>query len=75
MHKFFRCLLYECKYNFYQLLEKTYKNLAFILPKRLVYWCSIRLIASVTQSQYSNQPVSELTAMDALKRWEKDGKR
>ena len=43
---------------------------AWRLPRRLVYWCSIRLIAHATQGQYGNQIVPDLTAMDALDRWE-----
>ena len=40
------------------------------MPKRLVYFCSIRLIANATTGEHSDQIVPELTAMDALKRWE-----
>jgi len=40
------------------------------LPKRLVYWCAIRLFVHATTGEYSNQVVPDLNAMDALKRWE-----
>ena len=50
--------------------EKLLKKLAFIMPKWLVYFCAIRLIAKVTQGQYSSTNVPKLSAMDALKRWE-----
>jgi hypothetical protein len=45
------------------------RRIAWILPRRLIYWCAIRLMAHGTQGQWSNQAVPELTAMDALKRW------
>ena len=46
------------------------KWIAFHLPKCLVYWATIRLIAYATTGKYGNTVVPELTAMDALKRWE-----
>lgn len=44
---------------------------AWRLPKYLVYWAAIRLIAHATTGKYSDQEVPALAAMDALKRWEK----
>ncbi len=49
--------------------EKILIFMAWRLPKSLVYWCAIRLGANATQDQYSNQIVSDLLFMDALKRW------
>jgi hypothetical protein len=45
------------------------RKIVWKLPKRLVLWCAIRVIANATTGQYSNQIVPELTAMDALDRW------
>lgn len=50
-------------------MNHLWKKIAWILPKSLVYWVSIRLIANATQGKYSNQIVPELLAMDALERW------
>lgn len=50
-------------------LDNTCSTIAWNLPKRLIYWCAIRLMANATQGKYSNQIVPDLTAMDALKRW------
>ena len=50
--------------------EKFWMWLAWRLPKQLVYWASIRLMAHATVGPYSSQIVPELTAADALKRWE-----
>ncbi len=44
-------------------------RLVWKLPRRLVMWCFIRVVANATTGQYSNQIVPELTAMDALDRW------
>lgn len=49
--------------------EKITMWVVWRLPKRLVYWCAIRLIAWATTGKYSGQVVPKLTAMDALKRW------
>ena len=50
--------------------EKFAIKVAWILPKRIVYWCVIRLIANATQGTFSGQVVSDLTLLDALKRWQ-----
>lgn len=44
--------------------------LAWRTPRSLVYWCSIRLMTHATVGRYSGQVVPELTAMEALKRWD-----
>ena len=49
--------------------DKLLLKLAMVIPRSLVYFCAIRLIAHATQGKYSSQIVPELTAMDALKRW------
>ena len=46
-------------------------KVAWLLPKRLVLWCAIRVVSHATTGQYSNQIVPELTAMDAIQRWGK----
>ena len=46
------------------------KWLAWKLPRSVVRWCTIRLLANATQGKYSNQAVPELSVIDALKRWD-----
>lgn len=58
------------KYTLYRWREKALIWFAWKLPKSLAYWAAIRVIAHATQGQYSNQIVPDLTAADALKRWE-----
>jgi len=52
------------------LKEKVIMAIVWKLPKSLIYWASIRLIAWATTGKYGNTIVPELTAMDALGRWE-----
>lgn len=50
--------------------ERFWMWLAWKLPKPLVNWATVRLFAHATTGQYGHTVVPELTAMDALKRWE-----
>lgn len=50
--------------------DKLQMWLAWHLPKWLVKLAAVRLIAHATTGQYGSTVVSELTAMDALKRWD-----
>lgn len=42
---------------------------AWHLPKWLVKWAAVRLMAHATTGEYSSTVVPELTGMEALKRW------
>jgi len=55
--------------EFYKLKEKLQFRVAWLMPKWLVYFCSIRLMVNATTGKYSNTIVPEITAMDALGRW------
>lgn len=46
-------------------------KIALALPRRLVMWSTVRLMAHATTGQFSTQNVPDLSAMDALKRWDK----
>lgn len=43
---------------------------ASLLPRKVVYYASIRLGVHATTGQHSNQVVPDLTFLDALKRWQ-----
>ena len=49
--------------------EKLIQWVVWHLPKDLVYWAAMRLIAHATTGQFSNQSVPYLTAIDAVQRW------
>lgn len=50
--------------------EKLLLKLVWKLPRRLVMWCCIRVLAHATTGQFGNQVVPELNAMEALRRWD-----
>lgn len=58
-------------YNYYlrTMKEKFYLWFVWKLPKELIKWATIRLIANATTGKYGNTIVPELKAMDALDRW------
>ena len=45
--------------------------IAELLPKDVVYFCAIRVMANATTGKYSKQIVPNLKAMTALERWPK----
>ena len=45
-----------------------------LIPKRLKYWCYIVVAAHGTTGIYSNQVVSDLCVLEALRRYAKDNK-
>jgi hypothetical protein len=49
--------------------ERLAVSIAWMLPRRLAYWCAIRVIAHATQGKYETQIVPDLLATDALRRW------
>jgi hypothetical protein len=53
------------------LLEEAYMWLAWHLPKRLVYWCAIRLMAHATVGQYGSDHPDSVSVIQALNRWDK----
>jgi len=51
-------------------LEELVREIAWKIPRALVYWCVIRAAAHAATGKYGTQVMSELTIMEALKRWE-----
>lgn len=62
------------KLRLYVLKEKFMFKIAWLMPRWLVYFCTIRLVAYATCGKYGNTNVPELSAMDAIKRWEDKNK-
>ena len=44
-------------------------RVAYLLPKRVVYWCGIRVIA-IASHAVPHMAIGDITAMDALAQWE-----
>ncbi len=49
--------------------EKILTWICWHLPKDLVYWCAVRVMANATIGIYSKQLVTDLRALEALQRW------
>ena len=54
--------------------DKILMSVVWKLPKSIVYFCAIRLVAYATTGKYSRTIVPELSAMDAIKRWDYKGR-
>jgi len=50
-------------------MEKFWIWIAYKLPRNLVKWAAVRLMASATVGKHSSQIVPDLTALEALERW------
>lgn len=53
------------------LKERIARELAWVLPRRVVYWCAIRVWAAGTTGIYSNEPSTRLNFLEALQRFER----
>lgn len=47
-------------------------HIAYFIPKKIVYYCAIRLMNHATTGKYSNTCVVDLTVLEALRRWDSD---
>jgi hypothetical protein len=52
------------------MIDRFTMRVAWLLPKRLISWCFVRVVAAATQGKYSDTVVTELPAMEALQRWD-----
>lgn len=50
-------------------MDRIAQKLAWWLPRKLVYFAAIRLIAHATTGKHGNTIVPELLATEALDRW------
>lgn len=53
-----------------QLIEKMTIAIAWMLPRSLVKWCAVRVMAHATTGKWGHELTPALLATDALKRWE-----
>ena len=55
-----------------ELLNKFFRWMAHIVPKRLAYFCAVRIFAFATSGKYDDDTlvVPDLSAMTALMRWD-----
>ena len=50
--------------------DRIYHWMARHLPRRLRLWCAVDVMVHATSGKYGSQVVPDLTAMEALRRWE-----
>lgn len=62
---------HELKYEVNRRAERALRRLVSKLPKKLVYYCAIRVGVNATTGKYGSQVVPDLSFMTALERWEK----
>lgn len=62
----------ELKYEISRWWERLLIKLVWRLPKFVVRWSFIRVVSFATTGKYENQVTPELTALDALDRWENE---
>jgi hypothetical protein len=58
------------RYDLRKIPDRVAMAAAWALPHRLAMWTAIRVMAHATTGSFGNQIVPELTAMDALQRWD-----
>ena len=58
------------RWGLYKWPERFWMALAWKLPRSLAMWAAVRVIAHATTGPYGNTVVPDLTAMDALQRWD-----
>ena len=56
-------------WNLRRPMERLRLKVVWLLPRWLIYWAAIRLIAHATTGVHGAQFVNDLKAMDALDRW------
>jgi hypothetical protein len=57
------------KYEISKRYDRSLIWLSYHMPKRLVMWCTIRVINHACSGEYRNQEVPALRALEALDRW------
>lgn len=62
----------ELDYQAKKFTEKLQRKVAWALPRSIVMWAYIRVVANATTGNYGNTIVPDLTAMEALERWDND---
>jgi len=63
---------WEENFKPYKWKDEITRKIAWKLPRRLIVWCYVRVVAYATTGKYGNTVVPELGAMEALGRYEQD---
>jgi hypothetical protein len=63
---------WELRYRRHTWPDKLARWVAWRLPRHLVMWCYVRVVAHATTGKHGSTVAPQLTAMDALGRWERE---
>jgi len=63
---------HDPNYEWERFKEKTLMWVAWKMPRKITYWCAVRVMAAATKGEYETQIVPELLAIDTLSRWRKE---
>lgn len=66
---YFRAWYWQSKWN--DLSDRAWLAVARAMPRKLAYWCTIRVTAEATSGEYDGTIVPEIPAMEAARRWER----
>ena len=61
--------MFEFKLMLKEVAEMIQIKIAWALPRKIVMWASIRLIANATQGAYGSEHPGDVSVMQALDRW------
>lgn len=61
---------FEYRYQARKFSEKVQRKIVWLMPRKLVMWAFIRVVAHATTGKWENQIVPELGVMEALERWD-----
>lgn len=62
----------ELKYKATKFSEKVQRKIVWLLPRSIVMRAYIRVLAHATSGKWGNTIVADITAMEALKRWDEE---
>jgi hypothetical protein len=56
-------------YQYEKVRDRALMAVAWHLPRRLVLWCAVRVVAHATTGAYGETLVPHLSGIEALERW------
>jgi hypothetical protein len=74
MSKYIKQKMFELKYDLHtfpsKIREKVEWGIAFILPKQIAYYATIRTWAHATTGEYGSTNAPSITVAEVLDRWD-----
>jgi hypothetical protein len=54
-------------------MDRLSRAIAWRLPRRIVYWCGLRMLSWATMDGWSSENVDDVSFIEGIKRWERKG--